>query len=157
LKGAETKDVVADVVEQILLLRNRHHDVLDRDDLVDDVADFLARRINIEPGQLRQVDRLDQCTENGGLGLVVGFRSPRIDGGRGRIGTRGRARQASPGSADARGAVGGDTIGAPRPSDGNGVRPVSTGAVGAAFGASADGSGAGAGATAAGGPTTRPS
>ena len=44
LQRAVTENVVADVVEQFFLLGNRHHDVLDRDDLVDDVADFLARR-----------------------------------------------------------------------------------------------------------------
>ena len=43
-KRAVAEHVVADVVEQILLLGDRHHDVLDRDDLVDDVADFVARR-----------------------------------------------------------------------------------------------------------------
>ena len=45
LERAVAEHVVADVVEQLLLLGDRHHDVLDRDDLVDDVADFLARRI----------------------------------------------------------------------------------------------------------------
>ena len=90
LERAEAKDVIADIVEQVLLLRDRHHDVLDRDDLVDDVADFLACGIDIEPGQLRQVDRLDQRAENGGFGLVIRFRSPRIDGSRG---GRGRPRR----------------------------------------------------------------
>src|SRR5262249_40061552 len=52
LERTEAKDVIADIVEQVLLLRNRHHDTLDRDDLVDDVANFLARRINIETSQL---------------------------------------------------------------------------------------------------------
>ena len=43
LERAVAEHVVADVVEQLFLLGDRHHDVLDRDDLVDDVADFLAR------------------------------------------------------------------------------------------------------------------
>ncbi len=43
LKRTVTENVVADVVEQFFLLGDRHHDILDRDDLVDDVADFLAR------------------------------------------------------------------------------------------------------------------
>ncbi len=41
LKRAVAEDIVADIVEQFLLLGNRHHDVLDRDDFVDDVAGFL--------------------------------------------------------------------------------------------------------------------
>ena len=45
LERAIAEHVVADVVEQLFLLGDRHHDVLDRDDLVDDVADFLARRL----------------------------------------------------------------------------------------------------------------
>ena len=44
LQRTVAEHVVADVVEQLFLLGDRHHDVLDRDDLVDDVADFLARR-----------------------------------------------------------------------------------------------------------------
>ena len=48
LERAVAEHVVADVVEQLLLLGDRHHDVLDRDDLVDDVADFLARRVGVE-------------------------------------------------------------------------------------------------------------
>ena len=43
LERAVAEHVVADVLEQILLLGDRHRDVLERDDLVDDVADFLAR------------------------------------------------------------------------------------------------------------------
>src|SRR6478752_5671875 len=68
---------VADVVEQLFLLGNRHHDVLDRDDLVDDVADFLARGIGIEPRQLPQVDRFDQSAEDRPFDFVIGFRTPR--------------------------------------------------------------------------------
>src|SRR2546430_14833681 len=37
------ENVVADIVEQLFLLGNRHYDVLDRDDLIDDVANLLAR------------------------------------------------------------------------------------------------------------------
>jgi hypothetical protein len=69
LERAVAEHVVADVVEQVFLLGDRHHDVLDRDDLVDDVADFLARRIGVELGQLRQIDRLDQRAEDRGLDL----------------------------------------------------------------------------------------
>ena len=54
LERPVAEHVVADVVEQFLLLGDRHHDVLDRDDLVDDVADFLARRIGVELGELRR-------------------------------------------------------------------------------------------------------
>ena len=55
-----------------LLLRNRHHDILDRNDLVDDVANFLAcgkrRRAWRELGE---VDRLDQGAENRAFHLVI--------------------------------------------------------------------------------------
>src|SRR6185436_18352737 len=89
--------VVADVVEQFLLLRDRHHDVLDRDDLVDDVADFLARRIGVEARELREIDRLDQRAEHRALGLVVALRAPGVDRQRlrlgGETGGRGRRRQ----------------------------------------------------------------
>ena len=44
LERAVAQHVVADVLEQLLLLGDRHHDVLDLDDLADDVADLLARR-----------------------------------------------------------------------------------------------------------------
>ena len=86
----ETEHVVADIVEQFFLLGDRHHDVLDRDDLVDDVADFLARAVGVEPRQLRQVDGLDQRAEDDALDLVIGFRAARID--RGRHVDRARAR-----------------------------------------------------------------
>ena len=75
LERAEAEHVVADVVEQFFLLGDRHHDVLDRDDLVDDVADFLARRVGVEPRELRQIDGLDQRAEDGAFGLVIGSRS----------------------------------------------------------------------------------
>src|SRR6185312_12847248 len=94
LERAVAQHVVADVVEQVLLLGDRHHDVLDRDDLVDDVADFLARRIAVELGELGEVDRLDQRAEDGRLDLVVVVRSPRLDGRRRRrrLGRRNRRR-----------------------------------------------------------------
>ena len=44
LERPVTENIVANIVEQVFLLGDRHHDVFDRDDLVDDVADFLARR-----------------------------------------------------------------------------------------------------------------
>ena len=64
LERAKAENVVADVVEQFFLLGDRHHDVLDRDDLVDDVADFLARGIGVEPRELGEIDRLDQRAED---------------------------------------------------------------------------------------------
>src|SRR5215472_10158693 len=75
-----TEHVVADVVEQVFLLGDRHHDVLDRDDVVDDVADFLARRFGIELGELGEVDGLDQRAEDGRLDLVVIVRAAALDG-----------------------------------------------------------------------------
>ena len=64
LERAEAEHVVADVVEQVFLLGDRQHEVLDRDDLVDDVADFFARALLIELRQRREVDRLDQRAED---------------------------------------------------------------------------------------------
>jgi hypothetical protein len=72
-QGTESENVVADIVKQVFLLSDRHHDTLDRNDLIDNVANFFARRVDIQPRQLREIDRLDQRTENGALGLVVGF------------------------------------------------------------------------------------
>jgi hypothetical protein len=43
LERAVAQNVVADVFEQFFLLGNRHGDVFQRDDLVDDVADFITR------------------------------------------------------------------------------------------------------------------
>ncbi len=114
LERAEAEHVVADVVEQFFLLGDRHHDVLDGDDFVDDVADFLARAIGVEPRELREIDRLDQRAEDGAFDLVIGFAS-----GANRPGRHVDA-------ATARGSgVGAETSGAPSPSEGNGVRPVS--------------------------------
>ena len=73
LQRAVAENVVADVLEQFLLLGDRHREVLDRDDVVDDVADFLARAVGVELGQLRQVDRVDQRREDLALGVVVGL------------------------------------------------------------------------------------
>src|SRR5439155_13413743 len=82
LERAVSKHVVADVVEQLFLLGDRHHDVLDRDDLVDDVADFLARRLAVELGELGEIDRLDQRAEDRRLDLIVIVRAPRFHRGR---------------------------------------------------------------------------
>src|SRR5262245_25887554 len=82
LERPVAKHVVADVIEQLFLLSDRHHDVLDRDDLIDDVADFLARGIGVELGELREVDGFDQRAEDRALGLVVMIAVARIDGGR---------------------------------------------------------------------------
>ena len=82
LERAIAQHVVADVLQQVFLLGDGHHHRLDRDDLVDDVADFLARRIRIELRELRQIDRVDQRVKDGGLDLVVIVRA--------RIGQHGR-------------------------------------------------------------------
>ena len=60
LERTVAQHVVADVLEQFFLLGDRHREILDRDDVVDDVADFLARAVRLELGELRQVDRVDQ-------------------------------------------------------------------------------------------------
>src|SRR5690606_37207725 len=41
------------------------------DDVVDDVADFLARGVGVELGQLRQVDRVDERGKDLALGVVI--------------------------------------------------------------------------------------
>ena len=75
LERAIAQNVVADVGEELFLLRNRHHDALDRDDLVDDVADFFARGIDVELSELRQIDRVDQRGEDHRLDVVVVVRA----------------------------------------------------------------------------------
>ena len=60
LQWTVAQDVVADVLEKLLLLGNRHREILDRDDVVDDVADFLTGGVGLELGELRQVDRVDK-------------------------------------------------------------------------------------------------
>ncbi len=82
LERPVAEHVVADVVEQLFLLGDRHDDVLDRDDLVDDVADFLARGIGVELGELSEVDGLDQRAEDGALDLVIVVGVTRVDRGR---------------------------------------------------------------------------
>ena len=74
LERAVAENVVTDVLEQLLLLGDRHHHVLDLDDLADDVADLLARRRRVELGELRQIDGVDQRVEDGGLDVVIFFR-----------------------------------------------------------------------------------
>ena len=71
LERPVAEHVIADVVEQVLLLGDRHHDVLDRNDLVDDVADLFTRGIGIEFRQLTEIDSLDQRPKNGALGLII--------------------------------------------------------------------------------------
>ncbi len=71
LERPVTQNVVADVVEQLFLLGDRHHDVLDRDDLVDDVADFLARGLDVELRKLGKIDSLDQRSEDRRLDLII--------------------------------------------------------------------------------------
>ena len=102
LQRAVAEHVVADVVEQFFLLGDRHHDVLDRDDLVDDVADFLARRLAVELGELGKVDRLDQGAEDRRLDLVIIVGAPRFHRGRRRRRFGGNHRRRSD---DGRGAL----------------------------------------------------
>jgi hypothetical protein len=84
---AVAENVVADVVEQFFLLGDRHHDILDRDDLVDDVADFLARGLDVELGELRKIDGFDQRAEDRCLDLIISVGAPCFDNGRGRLRT----------------------------------------------------------------------
>ena len=64
LQRAIAKNIVADVLEQLFLLGDRHREILDRDDIVDDIADFLARAFAVKLGQLRQIDGIDQRRED---------------------------------------------------------------------------------------------
>ncbi len=94
LERAEAENVVADVLEQVFLLGDGHDDVLERDDVVDDVADFLARRLGIEAGELRQVDGVDEGGEDGRLDVVEILRAAHAPltarGARALIGAAGR-------------------------------------------------------------------
>jgi hypothetical protein len=66
-EGPVAENIIADIVNQIFLFAGRHGDVLDRDDFVDDVADFLSCVFRVEARQLRQVDRLDKRAEDHAL------------------------------------------------------------------------------------------
>jgi len=91
LERTIAQNVVADVFEQFFLLGDRHHDVLDLNDLADDIADFFACRRALELGELRQVDRVDQRVEDGCFDVVVLFRMLTLRLGRG-FGPRRRSR-----------------------------------------------------------------
>ena len=71
LQRAIAEHVVADILEQVFLLGDRHDDRLERDDLGDDVANFLARRFLLHGGELAQIDRVDQRVEDRRLGLEI--------------------------------------------------------------------------------------
>src|SRR3984957_2415439 len=75
LKRTETQNIVADVIEQVFLLGDRQHQILDGDDLVDDVPNFLTRAVGVELGECGEIDRLDKSAEDQRLGLEIGFRS----------------------------------------------------------------------------------
>ncbi len=85
LERPEAQDVVADVVEQIFLLGDRQHQILDRDDLVHDIANLFPRALGIELRQRGEIDRLDQGAKDEGFGLKICLRSP--------FGLNGRARR----------------------------------------------------------------
>jgi hypothetical protein len=127
LERTIAENVVANIVEQILLLGDRHHNVLDRDDLIDDVADFLARGIGIKLGELAKIDGLDQSAENRALRFIVSVGTPQVDRGRDLLRRAGRPAVLLP-------AVGAPRIGAPSPADGNGARPPCGGGAGGAGG-----------------------
>ena len=70
LERAEAQDVVADVVDEMLLLGRAQHEALDVDDLGDDVGQLFAHRLGRELGQLLEIDRVEQRVEDGDLDLV---------------------------------------------------------------------------------------
>ena len=69
----KSEDVIAEVLKQVFLLCDRHHDAFDRDDLVDNVTNFFSGGVHVQPRQLGEIDRLDQRAENSAFGLVVRF------------------------------------------------------------------------------------
>ena len=71
LERAISQHVIADVVEQFFLLGNRHDNAFQRNDFVDDVADFFASAFSVETRQLGQIDRLNQGAEDHAFGLVI--------------------------------------------------------------------------------------
>ncbi len=75
LKRPITENVIADVFKQFFLLGNRHCEILDRDDVVDDIANFLARALRIKFGELRKVDRIDERGKYLALGIVIILRA----------------------------------------------------------------------------------
>ena len=68
---AVAEHVVADIVEHVLLLGDRHHHILQPDDLADDVADFLACALGVELRELTDVDGLDQRAEDHAFRLII--------------------------------------------------------------------------------------
>ena len=88
LERAVAEDVVADVLEQLLLLGDRHHHVLDGDDFADNIADLFSRGLGIELGELCQVDGVDQRVEDRGLDVVILLRARPLDGLALRLGGR---------------------------------------------------------------------
>src|ERR1700719_2759414 len=79
-EGPIAENIVADIVDQIFLFAARHGDVLDRDDFVDDVADFLARVFRVEARQLRQIDRLDKRAADHAFRCVIVVGTLRLRG-----------------------------------------------------------------------------
>ncbi len=75
LQRPVAQNVIADVFEQFFLLGNRHGEVLDRDDIVDDITNFLARAFRVELGELREIDRIDKGGKYLALGIIVVFRA----------------------------------------------------------------------------------
>ena len=73
VQADRSQDVIADVLKQVFLLGDRHHDAFDRDDLVDNVTNFFPGGLDVQPRQLGEVDRLDQRAENSSFGFVVRF------------------------------------------------------------------------------------
>ena len=75
LERAVAQNVVADVLQQVFLLGDRHHDILDGDDLVDDIANLVASAVPVKLRQLGQVDGVDQRVKDRRLDIVVFVRA----------------------------------------------------------------------------------
>ena len=67
------EDIVTDIIEQIFLLGDGQHQILDRYNFMHDIANFFARAFGIELGQRREIDRLDQSAKNERFRLKIGL------------------------------------------------------------------------------------
>ena len=78
-EGTVAKDIIADIVDKILLFANRKSNILDRDDFMNDVANFLAGVVRVEARQLREIDRLDEGAEDHAFGDIIIARPLRFE------------------------------------------------------------------------------
>ena len=73
LERTITQDIVTDILQDFFLLGDRHDKVLDRNDVIDDIANFLACRLWFHLGQLRQINCINQSGKNARFCIVIFF------------------------------------------------------------------------------------